>query len=155
MNIKKSHRDQNCRPYVYKALQAGCNQLEIDLQKAGGEIVLGHTWRPALPFLFDCTLDQYLHRIAAAKKTQVIYLQLDIKEICLTKKQMIHFANLVVHQIKPFKDCITLIVSANAGLNRLKTLNVVYDTIIKSGLPVMLNSEWVKNNSITTEDLWI
>lgn len=155
MKLLKSHRDQKCRPYAYKALQFGCTLLEIDIQQAQGEIVLGHNWRPKLKFLFDCTLDQYMHRVAVSKKTATIFIQLDVKQICFSKTEMIKFARLVVRQMKPFKNVMVPLIGANAGWNRPETAMVIYEEMIKAGFDVSLYSKWQLSHEITTQDLWV
>jgi hypothetical protein len=107
-----------------------------------------------LPFLFDCTLDQYLHRIESAKGIQPIYLQLDIKQLCATKMQMTDFARTLVRQIKPFKDIVCFIISANDGFNRPETMAVCVKEFEYNRIPIKLWDDWHKNYQITTEDLW-
>jgi len=155
MQYLKSHMDQKCRPYASKAIREGCNILEIDLQMAQGEIVLGHNFRPPLKMLFDCTLDEYLHRIVESHPGVKVIVQLDIKEICITSKGMEKFAKKIADQLIPyFNGNIEIIVSANSGFNRLKTLEYVRSYLNTSGWPAPIWYEWREGKDIKTVDLW-
>lgn len=145
--MKKSHMDQKVRPYVTKAIEAGYNILEIDVQSACGVIVLGHDWRPKLPFLFDCTLSDYLKRLPSDRK---LYLQLDIKEICLTNWGRVRFAKRIDKLLKKYCPInVTCLVSANSGLFRPVTSEYVkFYTDSKFWLV------WKMDKTIEVVDLW-
>ena len=111
MNYKKSHRDQKVKPYVYKAIENCCNILEIDIHSLFGVIVCGH-----YPPLFNCTLENYLKRVP-----DNTIIQLDVKQICLTKAGREIFAERVKKVIAKYRDKITFLSSANDGLFRPET----------------------------------
>jgi len=138
MIYKKSHRDQKCRPYVTKAIENGCNILEVDIQSACGVIVRGHNWRPKLPFLFDCTFEDYLRRVPMGA-----IVQLDTKEICLTHKERLKFVSSVESIIKKRPD-IEFLISANPGFFRKETEKYFH---------LQKWSSWEKNKEIKTVDL--
>jgi len=144
MNYKKSHMDQKCRPYATKAIENGCNILEVDIQSACGKIVLGHNWRPKLPFLFDCTLENYLKRVPFG-----VMVQLDIKEICLTDRSRKKFAERIADVINKYKDEITFLISANNGFYRPLTSDYVRDES-----KLIYWSNWKDGKIIETVDLW-
>lgn len=143
MKYKKSHRDQKVRPYATKAISEGCNILEIDIQSAWGVIVCGHNWRPKLPFLFDCTLEDYLKRVPAGT-----IVQLDIKEICLTDYSRRRFAKRIQKILSNY-PLICFLISANEGFGRPLTCDIVRD-ITKT--VYWLN--WKQDKRIETVDLW-
>jgi len=157
MQYWKSHRDQKVRPYVSKAIQEGCTILEIDLQQAMGKIVLGHNWRPKLPCLFDCTLRDYMDRLVSLNTTNTILIQLDIKEICLTGISKIRFAKDVVDVLLPYKNNFIFLPSANKGMGRPETMDVVYNVLLNEGFSVQRWVDWqarVGRENIITKDFW-
>ena len=139
MIYKKSHRDQKVRPYATKAIESGCNILEIDIQSACGVIVCGHDWRPKLPFLFDCTLEDYLKRVPAGT-----IVQLDVKEICLTYNSRVKFAHKITGITSRY-PYIKFISSANKGFFRPEILDY---------LPFEMWLDWKAGKDIETVDLW-
>jgi glycerophosphoryl diester phosphodiesterase len=139
MKYKKSHMDQKVRPYVTKAIENGCNILEVDIQSACGVIVCGHDWRPKLPFLFDCTLEDYLKRVPAGT-----IVQLDVKEICFTYNSRVKFGRRVTDITSRYPH-INFLISANNGLSRTRLLYYI------------LHNEWIRwktDKDIETVDLW-
>jgi len=149
MNYKKSHRDQKVRPYATKAIEAGCNILEIDIQSACGKIVLGHNWRPKLPFLFDCTFEDYLKRVPAGT-----ILQIDIKEVCLTEYSRSQFANKIAKALEPYLGKFEILVSANDGFYRFETMSVLFNKLVQCGFKPRTWGLWKIDKEITTVDLW-
>lgn len=148
--MKKSHMDQKVRPYVVKAIEAGCEILEIDVQSACGVIVLGHDWRPKLPFLFDCTLADYMKRVPAG-----IIIQLDIKEICFTEWGRRRFADRIRKVLEPYRKTHTFLISANEGLFRKDTCYRVYlDMVYFQRFEAQLWEVWKQNKNIEVVDLW-
>lgn len=149
MKYKKSHRDQKCRPYATKAIEAGCNILEIDIQSACGVIVCGHNWRPKLPFLFDCTLADYMKRVPDG-----VFVQLDVKEICFTERGRKRFAHSIVSAVKPYRNKISFVLSANEGFFRPDTLNETGSLFQAFGVNVERWSVWKTGKEIEVIDLW-
>jgi len=150
----KSHRDQKVRPLVVKSLSQGCTILEIDVQQACGTLVLGHNWRPKLPFLFDCTLKEYLDDLVQISPPGQIYVQLDIKEILYTNSARKKFANDIVNLLYDYKQFIVPLVSANDGLGRPETMQAVYNILVGSGWNVPKWIDWKIDKDITVVDLW-
>lgn len=151
MSYKKSHRDQKVRPYVYKAILEGCTILEIDIQSACREIVLGHNWRPKLPILFDCTLEEYLERLPVNKE---VFVQLDIKEICFTEISRVKFATTVIKVLEPYISRVTFLISANEGLYREITMDYLYKMMGIKGFKVFQWKQWSAGELIETLDFW-
>lgn len=138
MTYKKSHRDQKVKPYVFKAIENGCNILEIDIHSFFGVIVCGHY----TPF-FNCTLKQYLDRVPAGT-----IVQLDIKEICLTDFSRNIFSERVYKVIKNYYE-IKFLVSANEGFGRPLTSDYVRDRA-----KMQYWENWKQNKIIEVIDLW-
>jgi hypothetical protein len=154
MKYKKSHRDQNCKPYASKAIEENCNILEIDIQQAQGEIVLGHNFRPPLKMLFTCTLKDYLDRVVLFPDKDII-IQLDIKEICLTGWSKQAFAKLIVKELLPYiNKNFDIIVSANKGFGRKSTMKYVQEYLINYGWNGSDWKQWSIDKDIITVDLW-
>lgn len=159
MKYLKSHRDQKVDPYVSKAIREGCTILEIDLQQACGQIVLGHNWRPKLPFLFDCTLKEYMDRLVESHPNVSVFIQLDIKEICLTNISRTWFARDILKVLWDYRDKIVFLPSANVGLFRPKTMEVIFATLLRSGFSVQRWVDWqaeilAKGSEIIVKDFW-
>jgi hypothetical protein len=154
MKYKKSHRDQNCKPYASKAIEDGCNILEIDIHQAQGRIVLGHNYRPPLKMLFTCTLQEYLDRVILFPDKDII-IQLDIKEICLTGWSRQAFAKLIVKELLPYiNENFDVLVSANKGFCRPSTADYVQLYLEAYGWNKLSWNEWKADKDITTVDLW-
>jgi hypothetical protein len=154
MKYKKSHRDQNCKPHVSKAIEEGCNILEIDIQQAQGRIVLGHNWRLPLKMLFTCTLQEYLDRVILFPDKEII-IQLDIKEICLTGWSKQAFSKLIVKELLPYiNKNFDIIVSANKGFCRPETMRYVKEYLHNYGWLAQDWNEWKLNKDIVMVDLW-
>jgi len=154
MKYKKSHRDQNVKPYVSKAVEENCNILEIDIQQAQGCIVLGHNFRPPLKMLFTCTLKEYLDRVILFPDKDII-IQLDIKEICITPWSKQAFAKLIEKELLPYiNKNFGIIVSANKGFYRIDTMRYVKAYLYNYGWTAQDWNIWRLNKDITTVDLW-
>jgi len=150
MIYKKSHMDQKVRPYVTKAIESGCNILEVDIQSACGVIVCGHDWRPKLPFLFDCTLEDYIKRVPAGT-----IVQLDVKEICFTEWGRKRFADKVLKVLEPYRKTNNFLISANVGFFRTATLHRLYiEMAFYLRFEVSYWALWKTNKDIETVDLW-